>query len=225
VRGLPAIAEIATGGEFGAALSTDGRVFTWGFNSAGQLGRGASAAPAEVPALRGATTLALGHSFACARKGDGTLACWGHHSSGEAGVGKRPADEYGVVRIERPEAVAGLSGVRSVATHSLASHACAVREDGTVACWGANETGQLGTGDRRNRESPTVVPGLQDVERVVVGELYTCAQLRSGEVRCWGANHLGQLGTSRALGMCKLPYVADSSAVPCSLSPVPVKGL
>lgn len=225
VQGLTGLVELATGGEFGAARSSDGRVFTWGFNIAGQLGRGGSSAPAELPEARGATALALGSSFACARKADGTVACWGSHSSGEAGVGKRPADEYGVINLVSPEPVPGLKGVRSLATHELASHVCALRDDATVACWGANEMGQLGTGDKRNRDTPTAVPGLKNVARVVVGGNHSCAQLASGEVLCWGANHLGQLGTTRARGSCKLPYFADSSTVSCSLSPVAVEGL
>ena len=37
------------------------------------------------------------------------------------------------------------------------AHACALRSDGSVLCWGANETGQLGDGTNQNRLVPTVV--------------------------------------------------------------------
>jgi alpha-tubulin suppressor-like RCC1 family protein len=85
-----------------------------------------------------------------------------------------------------------------------AGHACARIADGTVRCWGANHSGQLGDGTRRHREIPVVVRGLVDVESVVPGGYHTCALVashqpgplagRSLRVKCWGWNPGGQLG-------------------------------
>src|SRR6266566_272712 len=48
-------------------------------------------------------------------------------------------------------AVASSAGVTTVTVSSGSHYACAVLDDGTVKCWGTNQFGQLGLGDRRNR--------------------------------------------------------------------------
>jgi alpha-tubulin suppressor-like RCC1 family protein len=74
------------------------------------------------------------------------------------------------------------------------AHTCGVTKTGTVACWGDNLRGQLGTGDTKPRTTPTQVPGLKDVRSVVAGYYHACAVTRGGEVWCWGAGAEGQLG-------------------------------
>jgi alpha-tubulin suppressor-like RCC1 family protein len=84
-------------------------------------------------------------------------------------------------------------------------HSCAVLEDGSVHCWGANDKGQLGFTSTEEchlvegmefpcTSKPTPVPGLSTVKQIVLGAAHTCALLGDGTVRCWGDDALGQLG-------------------------------
>lgn len=73
-------------------------------------------------------------------------------------------------------------------------HACALRRDGGVACWGGNAFGQLGDGATANRTAPADVPGLGRVARIAAGSKHTCAVTAAGAVLCWGSNADGQLG-------------------------------
>ncbi len=86
---------------------------------------------------------------------------------------------------------------------------CAVDDTGAIACWGWNETGQLGTTGVFSISGPTLVPGTQHWKSVTVGWKHVCALTTTGQAWCWGNNELGQLGNA----------TNTSSAVP-----VPVSG-
>lgn len=73
-------------------------------------------------------------------------------------------------------------------------HICALSDTGTVACWGANDKGQLGTGDTTERGTPTTIPGLTKVTTIGAYGEGTCAVKDDGTTWCWGANDQGQLG-------------------------------
>jgi alpha-tubulin suppressor-like RCC1 family protein len=88
--------------------------------------------------------------------------------------------------------VEGLEGVTALAAGR--QHTCARRTDGTVSCWGANESGQLGRPATEDGLPPAPVPALTGVARIFAGGSNTCALLGAGELRCWGANDSGQLG-------------------------------
>ena len=86
-------------------------------------------------------------------------------------------------------------GPRSGDTLLAATRArtCAVRVDGTVACWGGEE----GILERMS------AAGLRDVAALStgnepIGGLHTCAVRTDGTVWCWGTGHEGQLGQGNA---------------------------
>ncbi|MDF2692733.1 MAG: hypothetical protein K0S65_1116, partial [Labilithrix sp.] len=62
---------------------------------------------------------------------------------------------------------------------------CALLDDGTVACWGANRGAQLGRGDdaaMADNATPARVVGLSDI----VALDHTCAIDKNGATWCWG---------------------------------------
>lgn len=73
-------------------------------------------------------------------------------------------------------------------------HACGVRSDGTLWCWGANFYGQLGTGDRVGHNEPVQVGRGTSWTQVSAGGMHTCATKSTGTLWCWGLNYRGQLG-------------------------------
>lgn len=66
-------------------------------------------------------------------------------------------------------------------------HACAVRVNGTVGCWGLDTDGALGNGRPDvPHETPVTVRGIHDATDVALGAGYSCALRRTGGVACWG---------------------------------------
>jgi len=84
----------------------------------------------------------------------------------------------------------GAESPREPAYVSLAAgaqHACALRDDGTVWCWGSGACGVLGDGARSaSRAEPRPVPSLTDVVKIAAMNTTTCALTRAGGVSCWG---------------------------------------
>lgn len=129
---------------------------------------------------------AAGNGHSCALIDDGSARCWGiNGSGGRLGDGTNFNSSVPVV-------VSGLSGADSI--EAGGDHTCAVLDDGSARCWGANSDGQLGNGTTTNSNVPVVVPGLDGVVAVSAGTFFTCAVLVDGSARCWGANENGQLG-------------------------------
>ena len=85
-----------------------------------------------------------------------------------------------------------LSSVIDVSSGAYVS--CAVISDGTVKCWGWNQSGQLGDGTTTTRSTPVTVSGLNNVKSVTSSFHYNCALNNDGTVKCWGINNSGQLG-------------------------------
>jgi alpha-tubulin suppressor-like RCC1 family protein len=85
-------------------------------------------------------------------------------------------------------------------------------------CWGANGSGQLGTGDTQPTVVPRNVMGLTGAKRISAAFGHTCAALDGRVANCWGENDRGQLGDgTMALRSAPVPVnmaaVVDSIAV------------
>src|SRR5262245_21766007 len=78
---------------------------------------------------------------------------------------------------------------------------CAVRDVGTVACWGRNDKGQLGDGTTTNTENPVDVAGVGNAVAVSAGGRHACALLDDATLHCWGDNGFGQLGDGSLTGV------------------------
>jgi alpha-tubulin suppressor-like RCC1 family protein len=88
-----------------------------------------------------------------------------------------------------------LSGVHDLAMGN--AHACALRTDGSVSCWGRAAEGQLGNGvSVRLSTFPVDVTALSQVSRVALAHNHSCALDVAGQVSCWGGNVRGELGVS-----------------------------
>jgi alpha-tubulin suppressor-like RCC1 family protein len=199
IESISEVRGIALGTAHTCAITGD-TASCWGANGAGQLGDGTRTVrsrPAPVRGLPGAVQeLAAGDRHTCARtrlEGRDEVWCWGWNERGQLGDGSTcaPDDEACLYRTE-PTRVA-LDG-DAVALAVGALFGCAVLEGGAARCWGANDVGQLGTGDRRSAASPVPVVGLDDARAIATGANHTCALRDDGTLACWGRNALAQLG-------------------------------
>lgn len=195
VKGLTGVKEVAAGTSFSLALLNNGTVMSWGNNESGQLGNGkitASNLPVAVKGLTGVTAIAAGEDFALALLSNGTVEAWGSNAYGQLG-------NAGVEELfsSTPVPVEGLSGVAKIVAG--ANHGLALTTAGAVMAWGANGSGQLGSGVFSTRnEKPQAVGGLSGVTSIEAGGVDSAALLGSGQVMTWGANASGTLGIGSA---------------------------
>jgi alpha-tubulin suppressor-like RCC1 family protein/subtilisin family serine protease len=171
-----------------------GTVYSWGSNTAGELGDGSNDSqrtlPAPVGNLSGMTTIAGGGgdrgSFSLGLKGDGTVWAWGKNFYGQLGDGT-------YTNRNVPTRVAGLSNVKDIAAGRY--HGLALEEDGTVWAWGHGYFGQLGSGAGTfSSNVPARVEGLSGVVEIAAGGYYSLALEQDGTVWAWGRNYAGELG-------------------------------
>jgi alpha-tubulin suppressor-like RCC1 family protein len=149
---------------------------------------GLECAPGSEAACRDrAVALGLGTLHSCAVLVDTTVRCWGNNSAGQVGDGSL------TTLVSSPAVVQGVVGARAVVGGDR--HSCALMSDGSVACWGSNVAGQLGTGTTAPSLTPVRVLDLEGAVALSAGAQHTCAVLGDDTVRCWGANNLGQLGS------------------------------
>lgn len=106
------------------------------------------------------------------------------------------------------------------------SHTCALRDDGTVMCWGDNSFSKLGDETETNRTSPVAAIGVSSAIQVVVSSRNTCVLHVDGGVACWGDGSQGRLGNGatlqssspvNVLGLTDVTSIAAGSDHTCAL--------
>ena len=73
-------------------------------------------------------------------------------------------------------------------------HACGLRADGVIKCWGRNDRSQLATTGQPTSPDPIPVQLDRPATLISAGTDYACALLDDTTVRCWGAGDKGQMG-------------------------------
>jgi alpha-tubulin suppressor-like RCC1 family protein len=192
VRGIDSQPQkLVAGRNFACVLGRDHKVYCWGKNEIGALGKlglGARPTPFLLSEL-GTETAALyaAHDQLCAHTTDGKLLCQG-----------LVAQNGGALTSQTPLLVDGLP--RDVAEVSFGLHdACARMQSGALWCWG-ERLRQSDTDPNvkvKRPPGPQLVPGLSDVASVHLGDYYLCARSKTGSVYCWGDGTGGALGAGR----------------------------
>jgi alpha-tubulin suppressor-like RCC1 family protein len=134
------------------------------------------------PPPTGAVEVSIGLEDTCARTGEGRVRCWGFNEWSIVGDGTTTK------RLSPAPAIAGFTDVAQLSI-GASNTACALRTDGTVACWGRIDTGILGDGVSPRPpgyiSTPQIVPGVHGAIEVAVG-VQACALMPDGTMTCWG---------------------------------------
>jgi alpha-tubulin suppressor-like RCC1 family protein len=186
---------VATGYYHSCATRNDGSLWCWGYNHDGELGIGTTTnvtRPHQVttPAATAWASVTAGLLHTCAIGSGTTLWCWGYNDDGELGIGNTTSQDL-PQQVTTPAA----AGWTHVADGNW--HTCAIRDDGSLWCWGDNDDGQLGIGATSSQDLPRQVttPAAAGWAMVAGGGGHTCAVRTDGTLWCWGFNSAGELGT------------------------------
>ena len=190
--------QVSAGNKHAMALDSEGRVWTWGSDFYGQLGRVPDGAnPANKPGIirtpTGVSFIAIsaGSEFSVALDQDGNIWTWGDN-------GWRTLGRYATTAEERrtPGKVVMASGATFVAISAGSWHSTALSVDGTAWTWGYldERSGRFGSTDSHNGTGPAPVNSNLKFTKVSSGSDYSLAIATDGTVLSWGRNGYGQLG-------------------------------
>jgi hypothetical protein len=198
--------QLAAGSGITCALRADGALVCWGVNDELELGN-PQAELVSTPIVAsgmglpsGIRQVTAGDRFTCVLDDQGKVYCIGddyYHQIGVASASSRWTQ------------VPLLGVATKISTGEDSS--CALLQDHTVACWGANDVGQLGDATANDHISPVAVSGVSGATDVATGGDHACALVAGGGVLCWGADDIGQLGDGDLAGSGSPPKAAHAA--------------
>ena len=140
---------------------------------------------ATIAGTANETDIGAGRDFSCVSLADGTVSCYGSNDFGQLGNGTNTS-----APASAPAKVLGISTAVDVDA-GFTKFACATLADGTVQCWGRNDSGQLGNGSTVSTNQPITVPNVTNAVAVSAGSTSACALISDRTVKCWGTGLLG----------------------------------
>lgn len=164
--GLSNIIAISAGWDHALALRSDHTVWAWGQNTVGELGDGSTnnrVNPVQVTTLGNIVAVSGGDWHSAALGADGMVWKWGRNDVGQLGNGTSDGLNNHVAhpvpaKILFDNNANGFSNIVMVAARDW--HNIAVKSDGSVWMWGANDQGQCGDGTTNDLYLPSPVVGL-----------------------------------------------------------------
>ncbi len=193
-------------GEFNSmALTTDGKIYSWGRGTNGLLGNGtvvdmANPVPVEVDAtgtpMAGKTIIqiAVGVNNAYALDSAGVVYSWGCTASGALGNGTTTGSTTSTSCTAgvAPKPVAVDTASTPMASKVIveigagSAFAMARTAAGETYAWGSNGSGRLGDGTTTTRTKPVLVPVV--LQKLAVGYTMASGIGADGYMYSWGAN-------------------------------------
>ena len=182
VAGVPPSREVVLGAEGSCALALGGGLYCWGGLSSVDLIEAANPRPRPVAGAHGLTSVGIGYfGSLCSTSPHNGLACWVERDGARTSTS---IDIPGAVQVVGngdffcaltnagkvacfrepgqgtqvgPRAIEALDGAKALTLGR--DHGCALRDDGTVACWGDGRACQLGEAAFRTTPVTALAPG------------------------------------------------------------------
>jgi alpha-tubulin suppressor-like RCC1 family protein len=195
VPGLNDMVAISAGEKHSVAVTSDGRVYTWGDNTYGQLGDGTTTrrlAPVLVTGISDVVKVAAGVRHTLAMTRDGRVYAWGDNTYGQLGDGTQDARLVPTVVVNITSAVD-----ISVGGEGQDGFSIAATTNGDVFSWGRDWHGSLGIPAQVGlifRSTPVQVQSVYGAVAVSAGGGHAFALTQNGRIWAWGENGSGQLG-------------------------------
>lgn len=214
--------KLYSGTRYTCALLDNKKIQCWGENSFGQLGLGHTNNIGDNETLDTLGYVSVGGDVvqmdistisyhSCAVLVNGDLKCWGKNSFGQLGYGHT----NNIGDDELPSSVGPVpfgNQVLQLATGNI--HTCALASGQNIRCWGANNRGQIGTGntntigDDEGADSIGFIQtGANGHTLVATGNFHTCTVGADNNVYCFG------FGATGATGLGHTNNIGDDESV------------
>jgi len=169
------------------AVTSDGTLWAWGDNNAGQLGDETLVnRHSPVRVMEDVVSVSAGNMFTMAVRSDGSLWAWGQNDRGQFGIGTIVGSRIPIKIMEDVSEV-----------YAGDSYAMIIRTDGSLWAMGQNDRGQFGNGNRVSSRVPLRLK--ENVISLAASGNHTMALMSDGSLWAWGQNDRGQFGNNTTI--------------------------
>ena len=207
--------KVDTNGFSSMAIDKNGRLWSWGNNSNGQLGNNSTTnfcTPISVlGAVKTFCQIGAGSSYSLAIDKNGRAWAWGQNTNGQLG-------DNTTISKNTPISVRG--AVKTFCQiNSGINFAIAIDKNGRAWGWGYNSFGMLGDNTVTQRLTPVSVAGaVKTFCQISVGYQHSVAIDKNGRAWGWGVNSSGQLGDNSTLSRRTPVSVAGTVKTFCQIA-------
>ena len=195
-------------------LGSDGNVYAWGNNEAGQLGTSFGdtlSTPTLVAGLQGKSIVAVaaGHRFSLALSEGGKVYSFGLNDKLQ--LGYEPTAKASAT----PTLIEALSGVFVKQIHAGYDSVTAIDVDGKVYLWGSGSNSVLGLETPPENHLPTALPEAKGALPIVCADLsanHSAYLQNDGTVGFMGLNKFGQYGNGETSDKVAVKFKVTDTA-------------
>ena len=211
------IIDIKLGSEFSAALTSAGRLFTWGRGNVGQIGNGSNsdqALPVNITSRfsnLGPTEViidfSLGREHGIALTNLGKVFTWGGNSDGRLGNNTK-SNANSPINISSQGDFSNLVQDRIVKVQAGFLHSGALTSSGKAFLWGENNRGRLGNGNQVEQTTPkllSIQSSTQPLTHIALGWQHSLVSTDRIDISSFGDHTLGQLGIGEGVTLSLEP--------------------
>ena len=197
------------------SIDKNGQLWSWGYNSNGQLGNNSvTSVRTPVSVLGQVKTfcqISGTYSWSLAIDKNGRAWAWGYNNYGQLG-------NNSVTSVRTPVSVLGQVKTFCQIQGSQ-SHSIGLDKNGGVWCWGYNFHGQLGRNSTASVRTPNKISGVNKTFCVIdVGEAVSHAIDKNGKIWSWGYNMWGKLGDGTTINRSTPVAVGGANKTFCDVS-------
>lgn len=183
--------QISGGSLHSFAATPNNRLWAWGDNALGQLGKNYNFqvfSPVLIDIGPDWAGIEANYGNSAAIKTDGYLYIWGSNNRGQLGIGPDAPDFVKVPTL------VNLAKWTQVSIGN--EHVLGIQTDGSLWAWGSNTFGELGNGTQTSSDHPIQIGSDKDWEAISAGDHFCLAIKKDSSLWAWGNNLVGQLGDS-----------------------------